>query len=88
MDGCRQNTRIAKLPPPQPSSPAMSLEPSLLQGTTKPSSSAIPFKCLSPAELPLRREKGLCFNCDEKFSRGHKCTPSLFLFVTDDEDGS
>ncbi|XP_040868642.1 uncharacterized protein [Glycine max] len=88
MDGRRQNTRIAKLPSPQPSSPAMSLEPSLPQGTIKPSSSAIPFKRLSPSELALRHEKGLCFNCDEKFSRGHKCTPSLFLFVTNDNEGS
>ena len=43
---------------------------------------------LSPVELALHLEKGLCFNCDEKFSRGHKCTPSLFLFVTEEEEGS
>lgn len=24
-------------------------------------------------ELQKRREKGLCFNCDEKFTPGHKC---------------
>ena len=43
---------------------------------------------LSPVELALHLEKGLCFNCDEKFSRGHKCTPSLFLFVIEEEEGS
>ena len=89
MDGRRQNTRVTKLLPSQPSTPpTMSLEPLLLQGATKPSPPTIPFKRLSPAELALRREKGLCFNCDEKFSRGHKCTPSLFLFITDEEEGS
>ena len=59
-----------------------------MQGTTKPSTATVPFKRLSPTELALRREKGLCFNCDQKFSRGHKCTPSLFLFVTKEEDES
>jgi hypothetical protein len=24
-------------------------------------------------ELADRRSKGLCFNCDEKFFRGHRC---------------
>jgi hypothetical protein len=33
---------------------------------------------LSPAELKDRRERGLCFNCDDKFSPGHRCT-KLFL---------
>ena len=89
MDGRFQNTRVAKLFPSQPSTPpTMSLEPSLLQGATKPSPPTIPFKRLSPAELALHREKGLCFNCDEKFSRGHKCTTSLFLFVTNEEEVS
>jgi len=49
-------------------------------------SSSIPFKRLTPEELASRREKGLCFHCDEKFSRGHKCASSLFLLVMDDED--
>ncbi|KAL0396590.1 UNVERIFIED_CONTAM: Transposon Ty3-G Gag-Pol polyprotein [Sesamum calycinum] len=29
-------------------------------------------RCLSPTELQERRAKGLCFNCDEKFSPGHR----------------
>lgn len=33
---------------------------------------------LSPTELKDRRDKGLCFNCDDKFSRGHRCK-KLFL---------
>jgi hypothetical protein len=36
------------------------------------------IKKLSPAELKERRDKGLCFNCDDKFSPGHKCK-KLFL---------
>lgn len=31
-------------------------------------------------EMQKRREKGLCFNCDEKFTPGHKCkTKQAFL---------
>jgi hypothetical protein len=33
---------------------------------------------LNPAELKDRRDRGLCFNCDDKFSPGHKCK-KLFL---------
>jgi hypothetical protein len=36
------------------------------------------IKKLSPAELKERRDKGLCFNCDNKFSPGHRCK-KLFL---------
>jgi hypothetical protein len=32
-----------------------------------------------------RREKGLCYNCDEKFRPGHKCK-SLTLFLIDGND--
>ena len=53
---------------------------------TPPKSPAIPFKRLSPEELASRREKGLCFNCDEKFSQGHMCAPKLFLLIADKED--
>jgi hypothetical protein len=33
---------------------------------------------LSPAEMANRRQ-GLCFNCDEKFTRGHKCAHLFFI---------
>ncbi|CAB4265105.1 unnamed protein product [Prunus armeniaca] len=38
----------------------------------------MPIKRLSAAELKERRDKGLCYNCDEKFSPGHHCK-KLFL---------
>lgn len=45
------------------------------------------IKRLSPAELADRRAKGLCFNCDEKFSPGHRCK-KLFLIegIYEEED--
>lgn len=32
------------------------------------------------------RRKGLCFNCDEKFTHGHRCASKLFLFIADDDE--
>jgi hypothetical protein len=40
---------------------------------------------LSPAELKDRRDKGLYFNCDDKFSPGHRCK-KLFLIEGTYED--
>ncbi|CAL8163050.1 unnamed protein product [Prunus armeniaca] len=38
----------------------------------------IPIKRLFAVELKERKNKGLCYNCDEKFSLGHRCK-KLFL---------
>ena len=47
----------------------------------------IPIKRLMESELQARKEKGLCFKCDEKFSRGHRCKKELrVLLVHEDED--
>ena len=48
-----------------------------------------PVKRLNQAEQDERRRLGLCFNCDEKYSRGHnKVCKRLFLLdsVVDDDD--
>jgi len=48
-----------------------------------------PVKRLTQAEQDERRRLGLCFNCDEKYSRGHnKVCKRLFLLdcVVDDDD--
>jgi hypothetical protein len=47
---------------------------------------ARPFKRLTPAEMAAKREKGLCFNCDEKFLRGHRCLYMLEVVDDGDED--
>ena len=46
----------------------------------------LPIKRLSPAELKLRREKGLCYNCDEKYAPGHKCKSKFFLLMGEDDE--
>lgn len=37
------------------------------------------------AKLKVRREKGLCYYCNEKYSPSHKCKTSCFLLVGQDE---
>jgi hypothetical protein len=41
---------------------------------------------LTAAEMAERREKGLCFNCDEIFSRGHRCQRLFYMEVIDDAE--
>ncbi|KAA8549923.1 hypothetical protein F0562_001607 [Nyssa sinensis] len=39
-----------------------------------------PIKRISPNQMQERREKGLCYFCDEKYHQGHKCSkPKLYL---------
>jgi hypothetical protein len=33
-----------------------------------------------------RREKGVCFNCDIKYSKGHKCTEKKVLYIDDEQE--
>ncbi|KAJ3684733.1 hypothetical protein LUZ61_013897 [Rhynchospora tenuis] len=44
------------------------------------------FRRLTSAEMAERRQKGLCFNCDEQYARGHKCKRLFWLEVMDDDD--
>nr|KAJ0223305.1 hypothetical protein LSAT_V11C200068960 [Lactuca sativa] len=43
------------------------------------------WKKLTAVEMAERRAKGLCFNCDEIFSIGHKCA-KLFCIMMDNEE--
>ncbi|GMJ02876.1 hypothetical protein HRI_003956800 [Hibiscus trionum] len=66
---------------PSPNSPPQG--PRSLPGQPPPvlhTTSPLHPRKISSAEMQLRRDKGLCFYCDEKFTPGHKCkTPQLFL---------
>ena len=41
--------------------------------TSCPHSSTPAIRRLSPTEMKERRDKGLCFNCYEKFAPRHRC---------------
>ncbi|KAK6140363.1 hypothetical protein DH2020_025894 [Rehmannia glutinosa] len=52
-----------------------------------PSSSKPPLKLLSSSEMVARREKGLCYNCDETFTFGHRCKNRVtYMIMTEDEE--
>lgn len=36
--------------------------------------------------MATRHEKGLCFNCDEKFTRGHQCSSKFFMLIAEEEE--
>jgi hypothetical protein len=42
--------------------------------------SGLPIQRISPAQMKERRDKGLCYYCDDRWLPGHKCkSPRLFL---------
>ncbi|CAA0811981.1 Unknown protein, partial [Striga hermonthica] len=44
-------------------------------------------KLLSSSEMAERREKGLCYNCDEKFTFGHRCKNRInYMIMTEEEE--
>jgi hypothetical protein len=59
------------------------LRPMISPGAVVPNSSssmpALVFKNLISTEMDDRRAQGLCFNCDEKFVRGHCCKRIFYI---------
>uniref|UniRef100_A0A0A9D2Y9 Reverse transcriptase domain-containing protein n=1 Tax=Arundo donax TaxID=35708 RepID=A0A0A9D2Y9_ARUDO len=54
--------------------------------TTTPNMAPFPareVRRLTPSEMAERKRQGLCYNCDEKFVRGHRCA-HLFYIEYDD----
>ncbi|VFQ91770.1 unnamed protein product [Cuscuta campestris] len=70
-----QQTTTPLLPTPGPKTP--------LPGT-KPIA-GLPIRRLSYAERKERDAKGLCYNCDEKWVKGHNC--GRFLLLLEDDEG-
>ncbi|GJT60682.1 ty3-gypsy retrotransposon protein [Tanacetum coccineum] len=74
---------------PQPTGVSQSVKTPLLptptSGTSKVTPKPLPIKWISAAERQERLSKGLCFNCDNRWVRGHKCS-SKFLLLMADED--
>nr|GFA05078.1 retrovirus-related Pol polyprotein from transposon opus [Tanacetum cinerariifolium] len=53
--------------------------------STNTNTKPLAIKWISPEERQEQLNKGLCFNCDSKWMRGHKC-PDKFLFHMAEED--
>nr|KYP48653.1 Transposon Ty3-I Gag-Pol polyprotein [Cajanus cajan] len=55
--------------------------PPLLPTPTLPPSKNNAVKKITPVEMQLRREKGLCYFCDDKFTFNHKCPNRQYLLL-------
>ncbi|CAM8893647.1 unnamed protein product [Rhodiola kirilowii] len=51
------------------------------RGHATPGSNNLPTKRLTPAQMAVRREQGLCYNFDEKFIPRHRCKPRFQCLV-------
>ncbi|XP_058742330.1 uncharacterized protein LOC131614797 [Vicia villosa] len=75
-------------PTSKPTNPSTTQVPNLSKPQQIPAPSKFPIKKLSQAQLQERRAQGLCFNCDEKFVIGHKCSTSRFLILMAEDDSN
>ena len=41
---------------------------------------------MSPSEMQIRREKGMCYTCDEKSTSSHRCPNRQYLLLQMDDD--
>jgi carbamoylphosphate synthase small subunit len=41
---------------------------------------------LTPQQLEERKAKGLCFNCDIKYNKGHKCGEKKLFYIDCEEE--
>jgi hypothetical protein len=55
--------------------------PNIYQENNAPSSKKLQPTRLTPQQLEGRKEKGLFFNCDNKYSKGHKCGEKKVVYI-------
>ena len=41
---------------------------------------------LAPQQLEEKRVKGLCYSCDSKYSKGHKCVEKKLFYIDCEEE--
>ncbi|KAL9684251.1 hypothetical protein QQ045_021686 [Rhodiola kirilowii] len=51
----------------------------------RPAINTTHIKRLTSTEMMARRERGMCYNCDEKFVPGHKCKARFQCMIMDNE---
>nr|GEV98668.1 hypothetical protein [Tanacetum cinerariifolium] len=82
------NVRIQRLTTPclGGSSTAVKTPNPPLLPTPNTYSKPLAIKWISPTECHKRLNRGLCFNYDNKWVRGHKCSGNFLLLMENDED--
>ena len=41
---------------------------------------------MTPQKLEEKRAKGLCYNCDRKYTKGHKCAENKLFYIYCEEE--
>ena len=41
---------------------------------------------LTPQKMEEKREKGLCYSCDRKYTKGHKCVEKKLFYIDCEEE--
>ena len=41
---------------------------------------------LTPQQLEEKRAKGICYNCDSKYTKGHKCVEKKLFYIDCEEE--
>jgi hypothetical protein len=59
--------------------------PNIYQENNAPSKTPQPTR-LTPQQLEERKTKDLCFNCDNKYSKGHKCGEKKLFYTNCEEE--
>jgi transposase InsO family protein len=60
--------------------------PNIYRENNAPSSKTPQPTRLTPQQLEERKAKGLCFNCDSKYSKGHKCGEKKLFYIDCEEE--
>jgi hypothetical protein len=60
--------------------------PNIYRENNAPSSKTPQPTRLTPQQLEEIKEKGLCFNCDNKYSKGHKCGEKKLFYIDCEEE--
>ncbi|WVZ06121.1 hypothetical protein V8G54_019467 [Vigna mungo] len=76
--------RFPRSSPPNNPPPLTSPKPLPPLLSTPPNK--LPIKRLREIEMQARREKNLCYNCDEQYTRGHRCKSQFLLLVSTEAD--
>jgi hypothetical protein len=60
--------------------------PNIYRENNAPSSKTPQPTRLTPQKLEQRKAKGLCFNCDSKYIKGHKCGDKKLFYIDCEEE--
>jgi hypothetical protein len=60
--------------------------PNIYRENNSPSSKTPQPTRLTPQQLEEIKAKGLCFSCDNKYSKGHKCGEKKLFYIDCEEE--